>query len=72
MQQLPLFSGRTLCSSDEHVLQKISGACVHTKPSGIEAICIISGDRGRPARLSLHSQCERQETLCLRIQSKTK
>ena len=35
-------------SFDERVLQEISGACVETKPRGIEATCIISGNRGRP------------------------
>ena len=41
----------------ERLLQEISGACVHTKPRGIEATCIISGERGRP-HISLNPQCE--------------
>ena len=34
-------------SFDEHVLQEISGSCVETKPRGIEATCIVSGNRGQ-------------------------
>ena len=30
----------------ECVLGEISGACVDTKPCGIEATCIVSSDRG--------------------------
>ena len=33
---------------DECVLQDISGACVHTKPRGIEVTGIISRDREDP------------------------
>ena len=35
-------------SFDERVLQEISGACVKTKPRGIEVTCIVGGNRGRP------------------------
>ena len=35
-------------SFNERVLQKISGTCVHTNTRGIEATCIVSGDRKRP------------------------
>ena len=35
-------------SFNERVLQEISGACVETKPRGIEVTCIVSGNRGRP------------------------
>ena len=48
-------------SFNEHVLQEISGACVHTKPRGIEATCIVSGDRERP-RVSSRSQCKQHKT----------
>ena len=34
------------CGFTECVLQVISGACVVTKSGGVEATCIISGDRG--------------------------
>ena len=47
-------------SFDECVLQEVSGACVHTKPRGIEATCIISGNRGRP-HVSSRFQCEQQK-----------
>ena len=43
----------------EHVLQEISGACVDTEPRGIEATCIVSGDRERP-RASLKNQASDQ------------
>ena len=33
-------------SFNECVLQEISSACVHTKPSGIQATGVVSGDRG--------------------------
>ena len=40
------------------VLQEMSGVCVDTKPRGIEAICIVSDDKG-PPHLSLCSwQCK--------------
>ena len=42
---------------DVHVLQDFSRACVHTKSRGIEATCIVSGNRGW-SRVSLCSQCE--------------
>ena len=29
------------------VLQEIKGICVHTKPRGIEATCIVSADKGQ-------------------------
>ena len=47
-------------SFDERVLQKISGACVKTKPRGIAATCIISASRGQP-HVSLRFQCEQQK-----------
>ena len=47
-------------SFDERVLQEISGTCVHTKSRGIEATCIVGGDRGRPC-VSSHSQCKQHE-----------
>ena len=37
----------SLDSFAEHVLWKMSSACVNTKPTGIEATCIVSGDKGR-------------------------
>ena len=40
-------------SFTELVLWKISNTCVETKPRGIEATCIVSGDRGR-SHISMH------------------
>ena len=37
--------------------REISSACVDTKPRGIEATYVISGDRGQP-RENSHSLCE--------------
>ena len=45
---------------DERVLQEISRACVKTKPRGIEATCIISGNRGQP-RISSRFRCKQQK-----------
>ena len=47
-------------SFDGCVLQEISGNCVETKPRGIEAAFIISGNRGQP-HVSLRFQCEQRK-----------
>ena len=44
----------------ERVVQEISSVCVDTKPRGIKATCIVSGDRGR-SRVSSRFQCEQQK-----------
>ena len=38
-------------SFDERLLQEINGTCVHAKPRGIEAICIVSSDRDDKVRV---------------------
>ena len=47
-------------SFNEHVLQEISGACVETKPRGMETTCIISGNGGWPC-VRLHFQYKQQK-----------
>ena len=55
----------------EHVLQEISGACVDTEPRGIEATCIVSGDRERP-HASLKNQASDQgQTFHVHVFTKT-
>ena len=40
----------------ERVLWEISSTCVDTKPRGIEATCIVSGDRRRSCIISYNKQ----------------